>query len=65
MLVFILWKKLPDNVHTPQMVCDEVQLFKRNYAANKHLTSVKDSQYYWTRENFNVDPDWVVDLFSN
>jgi len=51
MLTFILWRKI-NNVETIEMICDSVDLFKKQYALHKHLTLTK--QYYWTREHLIV-----------
>lgn len=52
MIVFILWKKW-NNTNYIEMICDNVELFKQQYAAHKHLT-IDQKEYFWTREKFVI-----------
>jgi len=53
MTVFILWRKI-ENCNFIEMICDEVKLFKQQYAIHKHLTK-NEKEYYWTREKLITD----------
>ena len=48
-LAFVLWKRV-DNCNTIELIIYDVETFKQEYAAHKHLTK-DQNQYYWTREN--------------
>jgi hypothetical protein len=52
-LVFILWK-LHDHANTIEIMCYDVQTFKSQYAAHKHLTA-DNKKYYWTREHLVIN----------
>lgn len=48
MKVFILWRRV-ENCHTIEMICDDVEIFKKQYAAHLHLTK-DQKEFFWTRE---------------
>ena len=49
-LAFILWKKI-EHCNSIELIIYDVEEFKQQYAAHKHLTA-DQKNYYWTREKF-------------
>lgn len=47
-LIFILWRRI-ENCNTIELICDDVNVFKSQYAAHYHLTK-EQKEFFWTRE---------------